>query len=183
MTLDFSAMAELTRLTIADIPINLQIAICIFLRPIDILALRKVCLYQYRIFWLLKSLVNIIKTCKAFELTTWRRVVWLAAFHRVCLDNALFLPSFSVLDMTILELEQAAMAPHRWIELCSAFEKRHLGEPGAIFCPQTTELLGIWTCGPRQVFFSYQADDMRWSLRLNVFSFWIWATFQMSIAR
>ena len=44
---------------------------------------------------------------------------WVAAsaLHRICLDNALFLPSFPIpLDMSDLELEQAAMAPHRWIE-------------------------------------------------------------------
>ena len=38
-----AAMAELTRRTLTNIPFDLQIAICIFLRPIDILALRKVC--------------------------------------------------------------------------------------------------------------------------------------------
>ena len=42
--IDFSAaMAELTRLTLTNIPFDLQIAICIFLRPIDIFAFRKVC--------------------------------------------------------------------------------------------------------------------------------------------
>ena len=44
--IDFSlaaAMAELTRLTLTNIAFDLQIAICIFLRPIDIFALRKVC--------------------------------------------------------------------------------------------------------------------------------------------
>ena len=96
---------------------------------------------MYSIFWLLKSLVNIIKTCKAFELSTRRRVVWLAAFHRVCLDNTLFLPSFPVLDMSSLELEQAATAPHRWIELCSAFEKQHLDGPGATLYPRTTRFI------------------------------------------
>ena len=33
----------MARLMLANIPLDLQITICIFLRPIDILALRKVC--------------------------------------------------------------------------------------------------------------------------------------------
>src|ERR1700679_1598154 len=35
----------------------------------------------------------------------------------MCLDNTLFLPSFPIPNMSVLELEQAAMAPRRWIEL------------------------------------------------------------------
>ena len=41
-----------------------------------------------------------IKTCKVFELATRTRIVWVAALHRVCLDNTLFLPSFPIPDMT-----------------------------------------------------------------------------------
>ena len=40
--------------------------------------------------------------------------------------------------MSNLELEKAAMAPRRWIELCGAFEKQHLNDPGAILCPRAT---------------------------------------------
>jgi hypothetical protein len=43
LSLFSAAMAELTRLTLTNIPFELQITICVFLRPIDILALRKVC--------------------------------------------------------------------------------------------------------------------------------------------
>ena len=34
--------------------------------------------------------------------------------------------------MSDLELERSAMAPHRWIELCCAFEKQHHGDADAI---------------------------------------------------
>jgi hypothetical protein len=40
--------------------------------------------------------------------------------------------------MSDLELEKAAMGPRRWIELCGAFEKEHLNDPGAIMYPRTT---------------------------------------------
>ena len=136
-------MAKLTRLTLANIPFDLKITICIFLRPIDILALRKVChqsIPDFFFFVLLKSLVNIFKkkTCKAFELATRQRAVWLAAFHRMCFDNTLFQPSFPIPDMSNLELEQAATAPHRWIELCGTFKEQLPGDPRAILCPRTT---------------------------------------------
>ena len=84
---------------------------------------------------------HIVKTCKAFELTTRQRVVWLAVLHRVCLDNTLFLPSFPMPDMSDLELEQASIAPHKWIELCGASKKQHPGDPGAILYPRTTRII------------------------------------------
>jgi hypothetical protein len=64
-----------------------------------------------------------VKTCKALELATRQRIVWVAALHRVCLDNTLFLPGFPIPDMSDLELERAAMGPRRWIELCGALQK------------------------------------------------------------
>ena len=67
--------------------------------------------------------LRLVKTCKALELATRQRIVWVAALHRVCLDNTLFLPSFPIPDMSDLELERAAMGPRRWIELCGALQK------------------------------------------------------------
>jgi hypothetical protein len=43
--------------------------------------------------------------------------------------------------MSDLELEKTAMAPTKWIELCGAFEKRHLNDPGAILRPRTTRII------------------------------------------
>ena len=59
----------------------------------------------------------------------------MAALRQVCIDNTLFLPSFPISDMSNLELENAAMAPRRWIELCGALTRRHLNDPGAILSP------------------------------------------------
>ena len=134
-------MAKLTRLTLANIPFDLHITICIFLRPIDILALRKVCHQSIPVFFLLVAQVageHIKKTCKAFELATRQRAVWLAAFRRMCFDNTLFQPSFPIPNMSNLELEQAVTAPHRWIELCGTFKEQHPDDPRAILCPRTT---------------------------------------------
>ena len=33
------------------------------------------------------------------------------------------------------------MTPHRWIELCGAFGKRHLNDSGAILRPRTTRMI------------------------------------------
>ena len=68
-------------------------------------------------------------------------MVWIAALHRVCLENVLFLPSFPISDMSNLELEKAAMGPRRWIELCGAIEKRKLNDPGAILRPRSTRII------------------------------------------
>jgi hypothetical protein len=133
-----TAMSELTQLTLVNIPLDLQTTICVFLRPIDILALRKVCHQLILDLFVAQVAGEHIKTCKAFELITRQRVVWLAVLHQVCLDNTLFLPSFPIPSMSDLELEQAAIAPHRWIQL---FKKQHPGDPGAILCPRTTRIV------------------------------------------
>ena len=43
--------------------------------------------------------------------------------------------------MSDLELERAAMAPRRWIELCSAFQKQHSNDPGEMLHPRTTRFI------------------------------------------
>ena len=60
------------------------------------------------------------KTCKTLQYNTKQRIIWIDALHRICFDNTLFLPSFPIFDMSNEELEQAAMAPYRWIKLCTA---------------------------------------------------------------
>ena len=65
----------------------------------------------------------------------------MAALHRVCIDNTLFLPSFPISEMSDSEIEKAAMGPRRWIELCVAFEKQHLNDHRAILCPRTTRII------------------------------------------
>ena len=81
------------------------------------------------------------KTCKAFQHITRQRAVWVAALHRVCIDNTLFLPSFPICDMSDLEIEKAAMGPRRWIELCGAYERQHLKDPCAMLCPRSTRII------------------------------------------
>ena len=81
------------------------------------------------------------KTCKALELATRKRIVWLAVLHQVCLENTLFLPSFPILDMSDLELERVAMAPFRWIKLCSAFQKQHSNDFSETLRPRATRVI------------------------------------------
>ena len=133
-------------LTLANTPLDLQITICMFLHPSDILALRKVC-HQST----LESFICLrhIKTCKALELATRKRIVWMTALHRVCLDNTLFLPSFPIPDMSDLELERAAMVPRRWIELCNAFQEQYSNDSSEILGPRTTRFI---TGGAKSVF-------------------------------
>ena len=83
----------------------------------------------------------VIKTCRALQSGTRKRVVWVAALRRVCFDNALFLPSFPISDMSDLEIENAAMRPRRWIELCSVYEKQILNDPAGILRPRSTRII------------------------------------------
>jgi len=43
--------------------------------------------------------------------------------------------------MSDLEIENAAMGPRRWIELCNAYGKQHLNDPTIILCPRTTRII------------------------------------------
>ena len=77
--------------------------------------------------------------------------------------------------MSDLEIEKAAMGPRRWIELCVAFEKRHLNDPGAIMCPRATRLINSSFATEVDYFstdiFIVQVGDSWWALRLTVFPF------------
>ena len=114
-----------------------SVSACFSIRPIFWRCIR------YEVFVAQNSELQcyIIKTCKALKATTLQRVVWVAALHRVCLDNTLFLPSFPISDMSDLELENAAMGPRRWIELCGAFERQHLNDPSARLRPRATRII------------------------------------------
>ena len=65
----------------------------------------------------------------------------MSVLHQVCIDNTLFLPSFPIPDMSDLELERAAMAPHRWIELCSASQKQQSNDFSEMLRPRTTRII------------------------------------------
>ena len=43
--------------------------------------------------------------------------------------------------MSDVELEQAALAPHRWIGLCSTFAKQHPNDSDAVLCPTTKRII------------------------------------------
>ena len=65
----------------------------------------------------------------------------MTALRRVCLDNILFLPSFPISDMSDLELERAAIAPRRWLELCNAFKTQHSDDSNNMPHPRTTRVI------------------------------------------
>jgi hypothetical protein len=50
--------------------------------------------------------------------------------------------------MSDLDLENAAMAPRRWIELCIAFERQHPNDPDAILRPRTTRIINDLLAAP-----------------------------------
>ncbi|KAF8801205.1 hypothetical protein BYT27DRAFT_7115713 [Phlegmacium glaucopus] len=104
-------------MALVDIALDLQIVICSFLHPSDILVLRN--------------------TCKTLQLVTRQRIVWVDALRRVCLENILFLPSFPMLDMSDAVLEQAAMAPRRWIELSTSLST----QGSSVLSPTVTRII------------------------------------------
>ena len=59
----------------------------------------------------------------------------------MCLHNSLFLPTFPINDMSDVELEQAALAPHRWISLCSTFAKQHRNDSDAVLRPSKKRII------------------------------------------
>ena len=90
--------------------------------------------------------------------------------------------------MSDLEIENAAMGPRRWIELCGMFEKQHLNDPGAVMYTRATRIINSSFATEVDYFtselLSCQVDDTWWDIptRLTVFPFWIWARPQMPIA-
>ncbi|KAF8804232.1 hypothetical protein BYT27DRAFT_7170356 [Phlegmacium glaucopus] len=109
-------------MALVDIALDLQIVICTFLHPSDILSLRK--------------------TCKTLQLATKQRSIWIDALHRVCLENTLFLPSFPIPDMSDAELERAAIAPWRWIELSASFATQGFSGSESRLSPTASRFIG-----------------------------------------
>ncbi|KAF8802299.1 hypothetical protein BYT27DRAFT_7197407 [Phlegmacium glaucopus] len=108
-------------MTLVGVALDLHIVICTFLHPSDILSLRK--------------------TCKTLQLVTRQRLIWIDALHRVCLENTLFLPSFPIPNMSDAELEQAAIAPRRWIELSASFATQGISGSESGLSPTVTRFI------------------------------------------
>ncbi|KAJ3507922.1 hypothetical protein NMY22_g16784 [Coprinellus aureogranulatus] len=63
------------------------------------------------------DILTMRKTSRLLNSITKSRVVWLCALERICIANEIFRPSFPVERMSILELEHAATAPSRFLNL------------------------------------------------------------------
>lgn len=79
-----------------SLPLDLQFLIQSFLDPSDIVSLRM--------------------TCQSFYLASQQRTVWLAALQRVCIDHGALMISFPFEDMSVKELEHAALSPSRLVD-------------------------------------------------------------------
>ena len=98
------------------------------------------------------SLKGDLQTCKHFQLATKERMIWIHPLRRVCLRSSLFLPTFPINDMSDAELEQAALAPHRWISRCSTFAKQHRNDSDAVLHPSKTRIIRNPHCFQTDVF-------------------------------
>ena len=148
------------------IALDLQVEICTFLHPSDILSLRKVC---HGSIYCSCSAIQIFKACKALHFVTRRRIVWIEALHRVCRDNTLFIPSFPIPDMSDVELERAATAPHRWINLCAALAKKQ-----TIFCTRPNPKATRFLTAPRPNIHNFLVPGGRYLLSHSLNRMEIW---------
>ncbi|EDR03794.1 uncharacterized protein LACBIDRAFT_331240 [Laccaria bicolor S238N-H82] len=85
---------------LSPLPLDLLLHLFSFLDPLHIIALRK--------------------TCRTLHEATLQRQVWLNTLRRVCVANSVFAPSFPLTEMTLLELEHAAVVPSLWRSIGSA---------------------------------------------------------------
>ena len=155
-----------------------------FLHPSDILALalrkaQKVCRTS-EVAHISEVLFS--KTCKAPQRSTRQNEVWVVALHRVCLENAFYLPSFPISTWVTWNLKSL-----RWPCVdglnSDAFEKQHINDPGAILRPRTTRVIkGSFATGINYNSSSCQVGDTCWVFRVIVYLFWIWAIHRVPIA-
>ncbi|KAF8156983.1 hypothetical protein B0H34DRAFT_711457 [Crassisporium funariophilum] len=95
-------MDEKNVMDLLNLPFDMLLAVLAFTAPSDILALRK--------------------TCRTMMQVTSLRSVWIDVLERVCYENSVLRASFPRTDMSLLELEAAAMGPTRCL---TAFKKAH----------------------------------------------------------
>ncbi|KAF8196100.1 hypothetical protein BJ912DRAFT_956313 [Pholiota molesta] len=86
--------------SLMGLPLDMQTYLLSFVAPLDILHLRM--------------------TCRAFHAVTSQQIVWIEGLRQICLANAVFLPTFPLDEMSLAELEHAAIAPYKWLALASA---------------------------------------------------------------
>ena len=71
--------------------------------------------------------------------------------------------------MSDMELEQAALAPHRWISLCSTFAKQHPNDSDAVLRPSKKRIIhdphlyetGIFLVPGGRYLVSYSSDRIQ----------------------
>ena len=176
------SMAD-SELTLANIALDLQITICIFLGPIDILALRKVCHQSIHAGsfgcssrWWTYRLVKLLNLLHGNVQFGWLRFIEYAS-------TTLFFYQVSPYPIWVIWNSNKL----RWRRiggLSSVAGSRNgiMVTLAGCYAHEQLELLEMWPCTPYQKSFSCQVDDSWWSLRLIVFSFGIWDMFQMPIA-
>jgi hypothetical protein len=124
---------------LSALPLDLLLHLFPFLGPLDIIALRKVrpifCIYYS------KKGANPPQTCKTLHEATLQRQVWLNTLRLVCVANSVFAPSFPFMEMTLLELEHAAVIPSLWRSIGSANKPLPVGDDQ----PHRTKRI---LCGP-----------------------------------
>ncbi|KAH9477619.1 hypothetical protein JR316_0009845 [Psilocybe cubensis] len=84
-----------------QLPIDIHVYIFNFLSPSDILTMRK--------------------TCKTICTATFLRVVWIAALKGMCIENTVYDPSFPIEEMSIRDMERAAMGPQKWEKIVNKY--------------------------------------------------------------
>jgi hypothetical protein len=57
--------------------------------------------------------------------------VWVPALDSICRRHKLFRPSYPVDEMTLVEIQCAALGPHRWTKMVESHHKKNPGPLGA----------------------------------------------------
>ncbi|RDB27995.1 hypothetical protein Hypma_002097 [Hypsizygus marmoreus] len=99
---------------LVDLPVELLRNTQLFLDPRDIICLRK--------------------TCKDLASATYERVVWLSALIQACAKHGIYKPTFPLEDMSQQDLEEATLAPFRFLSL--------FGSAGRVG-PKRTQILPV----------------------------------------
>jgi len=96
-----------------SLPLDILIILMDYVRPLDLIAFRKVCLRFTSILLILSSMNP--QTCRALYHASHRRSVWIKALTNLNRNNGIFLPTFQLDQLTTQELTQVVTAPVIWL--------------------------------------------------------------------
>lgn len=99
------------------IPFDVLVSIFYYLDPLDIINFSKVCILPAHVNLKYGSDILFFKTCTTVHEAESARSVWITAYQNACFRNGIFTATYTIGDLSTLELKHIATSPSRILKI------------------------------------------------------------------